>query len=201
MKIHRDIIQGSPEWEQIKLGKLSASHFKDILCKGAGRKLYMRRLAGEVLSGIKYESYSNKNMENGIETEDAARRYYEQSRGVTVEQVGFVEKSKWLGCSPDGLVGTDGGIEIKCVIPSTHINTIIRDCMPTEHIPQVQGCMYVTGHKWWDFISYCAEIHQRPFYCTRIYRDEDYIKELKAAVNKFVAELKAMIDVVTLTNF
>lgn len=193
--------QGSEEWFELKLGVVSTSHFKEVLNSGSGRGLYMRKLAGERLSGVTQVGYSNNNMEAGIELESSAREYYEMVNSCDVRQVGFIKMDEWIGSSPDGLVGEDGEIEIKCVIPSTHIQTILKDKMPTEHIPQVQGQMYVTGRKWCDFVSYCPVIKVKPYHCIRVKRDEKYISILDIAVKRFVTELKVIIEKITKTNF
>ena len=196
MKIH-DCIQGSESWFDIKRGLISASRFSDVLNKGTGRSLYMRKLAAERLTGLTEETYSNKNMENGIDNEAAAKEFYELLNDCPVDQVGFIERNEWVGCSPDGLVGTDGGIEIKSVIASTHINTIDKDKMPTTYIPQVQGAIWVSDRKWWDWVEYCPTMTVRPFYCTRIFRDEPYIAKLEVACDRFIDELKTLISKIT----
>ena len=192
--------QGTEEWMQAKLGVVSTSNFDKILNKGAGRGLYMRKLAAERLTGEPQASYNNKNIENGIEFELFAREYYEKVYSCTVEQVGFVKRDDWVGSSPDGLVG-EGTIEIKCPIPSTHIENIIKDKMPTCYIPQVQGQLWVTERKWCDWISYCPAVKGRPFFSKRIPRDEKYIKELAISVIVFVNELKEMIEKLTVSEF
>ena len=184
--------QGSDAWLAIKLGKVSASHFKDVLNQKTGRKLYMYRLLGERLSGENCAGFTNKNMDNGIELEPEARKYYEALYSVTIPQVGFVEKSDYLGCSPDGLIGEDGGVEIKCVIPSTHVSYIDKNQMPPSYLPQVQGCLWITGRKWWDFVSFCPQVKVKPFWSKRIARDEKYIKVLEVAVEEFISELKKL---------
>ncbi len=189
-----DCIQGSDEWFMAKLGKVSASHFSDVLCKGSGRKTYMYRLLGERLSGEPYESYSNKTMERGEEVEGQARVYYEQLNNLTVSQVGFVELNENIGCSPDGLIGDSGGIEIKCPYPSTHARYIIENKLPACYRPQVQGNLWVTGREWWDFVSFDPRVKDRPFWCIRIERDEKYINVLKEGVNVFVEELKELVN-------
>ncbi len=161
----------------------------------------MRKVAGERLSGIKEESYSNANMEAGLELEASARAYYEKVNNCIVEQVGFIKKDDWIGSSPDGLVGDDGQIEIKCVIPSTQIATILKGSMPTEHIKQVQGQLFVSGRKWCDFVSYCPLLIPRPFFSVRIYRDEEYLHNLAVELEMFIADLKKMIDSITKNQF
>lgn len=193
--------QGSDEWNALKLGVVSASNFSKVLNARSGRGLYLRKLAGERLSGVTQIGYSNGNMEAGIELEIEAREYYEMVNCLDVQQVGFVKKEEWVGCSPDGLVGEDGLIEIKCVIPSTHIETILKGKMPTTYRPQAQGQLYVTGRKWVDFISYCPVIKSKPYYCVRVLRDEEYIKELAIQTIIFVNELKGMIDKLTRNDF
>ncbi len=191
----------SDEWLDLKLGVVSTSNFAKVLNSGSGRGLYMRKLAGERLSGVTQIGYSDSNMEAGIELESDAREYYEMVNSCDVRQVGFIKKDEWIGCSPDGLVGDDGLIEIKSVIPSTHIQTIIQDKMPTGHIPQVQGQMFVTGRKWCDFISYCPSMKTRPYFCKRVLRDEAYISNLSEKVELFVEQLKDMINKITETKF
>jgi len=203
MQVYSDIIQGSQEWIDVKLGIVSSSNFVKVLAKGKGqtRKLYMRKLVAERLTGELQVSYTDKNMEDGIELEPAAREYYELLNDCTVEEVGFVKRDDNVGTSPDGLVGNDGLIEIKCPIPSTHIDTLLADKMQTCYIPQVQGQLWITERKWCDWISYCPAVSKRPFYCVRINRDETYIKELAIQVTIFVGELKKMVEQITESEF
>jgi len=190
--------QGSEEWHKAKLGVVSTSNFDKVLNKGSGRGLYMRKLAAERLTGITQVEYSNVNMENGLEIEPQAREYYEGLKDCLVEQVGFVKRDDWVGTSPDGLVGNDGLIEIKCPIPSTHIDNILKAKMPVCYRPQVQGQLWVTERKWCDWISYSPTIKDRPFSSVRVFREEEYIaKELAIKVVMFVNELKEMIDKIT----
>lgn len=191
--------QQSEEWFAIKLGKVSASHFSEVLSKKSGRRTYLFRLLGERLSGESYEGYSNKAMENGIETEPEARAYYEALYGV-VEQVGFVQMNDDVGCSPDGLVSEDGQIEIKCPFPSTHVRYILENKLPAVYVPQIQGQLWVTGRKWCDFISFDPRVEVRRFWMKRVYRDEEYIKMLAEAVNAFVAEMKELEAKITNKN-
>ncbi len=193
MKIYDDIVQGSDEWVNVKLGKISASHFSEVLNKGSGRKTYMYRLLGERLSGESYEAYSNKTMERGIEVESEARVHYEALYGP-VQQVGFIEQNDFVGCSPDGLVGDDGMIEIKCPFPSTHARYIIENKLPATYKSQVQGQLMVTERQWCDFVSFDPRVKSHPFWCIRVYRDEDYIKELAVQTIIFTNELKKLID-------
>lgn len=185
--------QGSDEWCEIKLGVVSTSNFDKVLNQGTGRGLFMRKLVAERLTGTSQVGYSDKNMETGKELEGFAREHYKDLKGCQVEQVGFIKRDDWVGASPDGLVGAEGLIEIKCPIPSTHIENILKAKMPACYIPQVQGQLWVIEREWCDWISYCPFIKDRPFFNTRIFRDEKYIKVLEIAVGEFVTEMKEMI--------
>ena len=183
-----DCVQGSDEWFAARLGIVTASHFKDVLNSKTGRGTYMMRLVAEKQQGKPQESFQSEAMKNGTENEQYARKYYEDMNEVAVQQVGFILMGQ-IGCSPDGLVGTDGGIEIKCSEGPTHYRIILADKMPTTHIPQVQGNMWVAGRQWWDFISYDVWGKYKPFYCKRIYRDQPYIDKLTAATEVFIQEM------------
>lgn len=189
-----DCIQGSEEWFEAKLGVVSASNFSKVLNKGAGRGLYMRKLIAERLTGVREESYKNAVMDNGSETEAEAREYYETAYDCKVKQVGFVLRDDDVGCSPDGLIGEKGSIEIKCPLSSTHVFNILSGKMPTEYIPQVQGLLWVTERQWCDFISFDPKVISRPVSVVRVERDVEYIIKLAAKVNVFVKELKETVD-------
>lgn len=190
-----DCVQGSDEWFEAKLGFVSASHFHQVLNKRTGRGLYMRKLAAERLTGFRDgTSYTDKIMDKGIETEPEARRYYEIINDCAVEQVGFVTKDDWVGCSPDGLPGEDGLIEIKCPLSSTHVEYILSGKVPMIYMPQIQGQLWVTERKWCDFVSFDPRVLSQPMFCVRVEQDKEYFKKLAGEVGVFVSELKAMID-------
>lgn len=189
-----DCIQGSDEWFDVKRGIVSASHFKEILNKKTGRGLYMRKVAAERLTGQTEETYTNKIIENGADTEAEARECYEHIYHEKVIQVGFVKLNEWVGCSPDGIISRDGLAEIKCPLGSTHIDYISKDAMPAVYFPQVQGQLWVTGRKWCDFISYNPYFKIRPLWSKRIQRDEEYIKNLESKTLGFIEELKELIS-------
>lgn len=195
MQIHRGIEQGSEEWLAMRLGLPTASRFKDLLAGGKGitRQSYMVQLAAELLTGQREESYINASMEWGTATEPQARSAYEFINGVDVEQVTIITNDL-AGYSPDGLVGNDGLIEIKCPKTTTHIETVLSGKMPTGHIPQVQGGLWVSEREWLDFVSYDPRINSdKSFFCTRVYRDDSYIKNLESEVIRFTEELYEII--------
>lgn len=204
MLITHNFEQGSQEWYESRLGYVTASNFKKILAKGQGktRKAYMYEIASEIMTGQMQESYSNQNMDWGKETEEQAKSMYELDKAVSVEPVGFICYSeKMIGCSPDGLVGEDGLIEIKCPKTTTQIETVLSGKMPSIHKPQVQGQLWVTGREWCDFVSFDPRINgSSSYFSQRIYRDEDYITELWKECDAFIYELREIIDVLVGKN-
>ena len=197
MEIIENIEQSSPEWHEIRRGVITASRFKDVMAKGAGktRKSYMVELAAEVLANEVVSMEPNKYMQWGTETEPMARDYYEIVSDNTVKEVAFVKHGTLnCGVSPDGLIDANGGIEIKCPKTTTQIETFLSGKMPTSHKAQVQGCLWVSGRDFWDFVSFDPRIDgEAGYFIERIYRDEEYIKELEAAVIAFDEELQQMI--------
>lgn len=191
------MIQQSDEWFAARLGKPTASMFSAILAKGEGktRKAYMIRLAAERLTGQVAETFSNKHTERGTEQEPYARLAYEAVTGSLIEQVGFVShESLACGCSPDGLIDHDGGVEIKSVIPTVQIETIQRGTYPPEHKAQIMGNLWITGREYWDFVSYSPAMPEHlKLHVYRVMPDAEYIKDLEKAVAGFLTELDAMV--------
>lgn len=192
------MIQGSEEWLAERAGHATASCFKEVLAKiktgeAAGRRNYRIRLVTERLTGVPVASYQNTAMQWGKDNEPAARMAYEAHTGKLVEEVGFIKHPRvaWCGMSPDGLINEDGGVEIKCPYESTiHVNTLDSG-MPSEHIAQIQGALWVTGRKWWDFVSFDPRMPGKlKLYVQRIERDDEYIKNLQIEVIKFLTEVE-----------
>jgi len=183
--------QGTPEWFAARCGVPSASNFdKIITTKGEPSKQrtkYLYQLVGERLCGKPEESYINGAMERGKVLEDEARKLYMFITGAEVQQVGFC-LSDGYGSSPDGLVGEDGIIEIKCPLMSTHVGYLLNNKLPTDYYQQTQGNLLVTGREWLDFISYYPGI--KPL-IIRVTPDKNFQKALKAELEIFCKELDA----------
>lgn len=203
MIIHTDIIQQSEEWYKIRLGKVTASKFKDVMAKGEGktRKKYMRQLVAEILTGCQQVSYRDKNMEQGTEFEPLARAHYEAVMGVEVQQVGFISRNDDIGISPDGLIGDEGMIEIKCPLTTTLIDYIIADVFPTPYKWQVQGQLWVAERKWSDFVAFDPRMRANKMFRVRVYRDEEVIKKLETETALFITELKALVNTIGQSPF
>lgn len=187
-----DLVQGSPEWQDARRGIPTASGFdKIVTTKGEPSKQaqkYLWKLAGERVSGFSEETYQNATMQRGIDTEAEARAFYELTNSVTVQTVGicYPDKKKRYACSPDGLVGEDGGLEIKVPLIATHVGYLLDGTFPMDYFQQVQGNLLVTGRKWWDFLSYQSGL--KPL-LIRVKRDETFIKALTIELEVFCKNL------------
>lgn len=154
MKIHKDLIQGTPEWFSIRKGKVTASHAQAIGNNGKGLETYILEIMAEYLSSGEKEHYSNEHTERGNELEPTARSMYELENDCEVEQIGFCELNEFVGCSPDGLVGEDGMIEIKCPDDKTYFNILMNEKIDSGYEWQCQMNMLILKRKWCDLIFY-----------------------------------------------
>lgn len=196
-----DCTQGSPEWHEVRRGVVTASELHCVLAKGKDKKpdgstsktrrAYMLKLVGEILSGEVAEGYSNGHMERGKAMEAELRaRYALQNLDVDPMPVGFIRNTLKgglvIGCSPDSLIGTNGGLEIKSALPHIQVERLLADELPPEHKPQVQGSMWVAEREWWDFVSGWPRL---PLLVKRIYRDDSYIVLIERETRAFVEEM------------
>lgn len=192
-----EIIQGSDEWKALRLGKVTASRVADVIAKtktgySASRANYMAQLIAERLTDTVAEAYTNAAMQHGTETEPEARSAYEFYQGVTVEQVAFVPHPKidQAGCSPDGLVGDDGLVEIKCPNTATHLETLLGQAVPSKYETQMQFQMACTGRKWCDFVSYDPRMPENMrLFIKRVNRDDKTIAAIEGEIASFLLEM------------
>lgn len=187
-----DCAQGSDEWFRCRMGLPSASKFATVMAKGEGktRSEYMRKLAGEILTGEPMDSYTNAYMERGKELEDQARQKYAFVENADIRQVGFLKNGS-RGASPDSLVGNNGGLEIKIAVPHIQIDRLERGSLPSEHRAQVQGNIWIAEREWWDFVSDCPRLPQLR---VRVHRDDEYIRRMADEVDRFNDELAALVE-------
>lgn len=196
-----DIIQGSDEWKQIRLGKVTASRVADVVAKtqkgyAASRANYAAQLICERLTGVPAEGFTNDAMRWGTETEPHARSAYEFYKDVDVRQVAFVPHPDIAdaGCSPDGLVGDDGLVEIKCPNTATHIETLVGKAVPAKYVTQIQFQLACTGRAYCDFVSFDPRMPEAmQFFCVRVHRVPEIIEELEKEVVTFLNEVRAKI--------
>ena len=195
--IYYDIQQGSQEWKDLRSGKATASNFSDVLMDStkAGYQNYKTRLILERILGKSLDDgYTNKAMQDGNEREPIARMKYEIASGNMVQEVSFVDNKfyKMVGCSPDGLIGDDGGIEIKCGIQKTHYDYLFLTEAPAIYKAQVQGNLMVTGRKWWEFVSFNPDFPEHlQLKIIRCFPDVEYIKKLEVALIAFNNDVEA----------
>ena len=196
------MIQGSEEWHEARLGKVTASRIADMMARtktgwGAGRANYMAELLCERLTGSAEDRFTNAAMAWGTETEPQARAAYEFITGRAVEEVGFVDHPSiaMAGASPDGLVGDDGLIEIKCPNTATHIETLLTETIPSKYRMQMLWQMACTGRAWCDFASFDPRLPgDMQLFIARVTPEPGEIDALESGVREFLAELDAKIS-------
>lgn len=199
-----EIEQGSDEWMRLRAGKFTGSRFVALTARNKKTKEKLKSFSDAVwdavverMTGKPQDSATSYSMQWGSEVEAFAREAYELKTGNSVIEVPFIDHPVYpfAGCSPDGLIGDDGGLEIKCPKDSAvHLERFLSG-VPEEYIPQVQGCMWVTGRAWWDFASFdprMPESHQ--LLIIRVERDESFIAHLEASVLEAEAEAVALLD-------
>jgi hypothetical protein len=187
-----EVIQGSPDWFEVRRGLPTASQFQRILAAGKGRQSYLWQLASERMTGEVTEGYSNADMERGNRMEPFIRRQYEMHRGVEVRKIGFIRNGK-AGASTDGLVdsGFGGIVEFKSMEPHLLGPILDRPVCPNQFVAQVQGGLMVSERAYCDLMIYWHQ--QFPHVLIRVERDEEKIKELRNAVDVFDLELRRLV--------
>ena len=203
--------QQDDAWRHLRLGCATGSGFADVLAKptsGKGestsRRNYRVRLALEILTGQPEENtFTSKAIQTGIEREPIARARFEEETGHLVEEVSFIKLNHMMvGCSPDGLIDDDDGLEIKCPSKAVHLQYLTSSEPPAEYVPQIQGCLLVSGRKRWHFVSFNPDFPpELQMHHIVVARDDLYIKRLEdelwrfqADVLRTVRELEQMIE-------
>ena len=186
-----EIIQGTPEWHQARLGCLTASRANDACAaeSTAAYQNYLWQLVAERETGQAEESYSNADMQRGTDMEPIARAAYEAHTGTFVTQTGFWlhPEIKHFGASPDGLVGDEGLIEIKCPRTSTHLRYLSEGKVPTKYKRQMICQLLCTRRKWVDFVSFDDRVREsKRLFIVRYTPTEKEITELSESVHKFL---------------
>ena len=195
------MIQGSPEWLQSRVGRVTASRVADVIAKtkagyGASRASYMSELICERLTGQPADRFVSQAMAHGTEHEPNARAAYSFLTGDVVEEVGFIPHPTipMTGASPDGLVGERGLIEIKCPNSATHIETLLTETIPSKYVTQMTWQAVCTRRHWVDFVSYDPRMPpDMMLFVKRHMVSGDFAAELETEVVKFLAELDAKV--------
>jgi putative phage-type endonuclease len=193
----QDLIQGSPEWTQARVGSLGASRIADITARtksgyGASRANVMAELVCERLTNLPAERFVTPAMQHGIDCEAEARSTYEFELGVTAKTCGLFRHPTIEGthASPDGLIGDDGCLEVKCPNTATHIETLLSKRVPERYIKQIQWQLACTGRRWCDYCTYDNRMpSELQLWIFRVMRDQKMIDELEREARIFLDEL------------
>ena len=197
------VLQGSPEWFQLRCGCATASRLDDVIGKYKGKETYkqgradyMGEIVAEILTNKTAEHYVSPAMQWGVDIEPLAKEAYQIERDVEIGMAGieFHDKINRFAASPDGYLGSDGLIEIKCPNTITHIGYIIAGVVPEDYKPQMLGQMSCSGRKWCDFVSFDPRLPRKyQLFIKRFERDDEEISRIEAEVLKFNAEVQDMI--------
>lgn len=189
------MIQGTPEWHQARLGRVTGSRIADVMTakSTAGYQNYRAQLICERLTGTPTETFTSAAMQHGTDTEPQARAFYELETGNDVSEIGFINHPLlFAGVSPDGLIGELGGLEIKCPQPAEHIRMLTGGEIKRGYLLQMQWGMDCTGREWWDFVSFCPMLpDELKMHKITVNRDPELSAEIAVSVEKFIADIDA----------
>jgi putative phage-type endonuclease len=192
--------QGSQAWLESRMGKVTASALSNVMMAktAAGYQNYMAQLICERLTGEPVETFKSAAMEHGTETEPQARAFYELETGNEVVECGFIPHPTLAnsGASPDGLIGDDGGLEIKAPQPAKHIKNLMGGTIDKAYMLQMQWGMACTGREWWDFVSFNPSFPAHlQLHVQKVKRDQEMIEDITAAVTSFLSEMESKLRV------
>ena len=195
-------LQRTYDWFADRLGKVTASRIGDLMAKtksgySTSRENYKVEKILEILTGQQGDTFTNAAMQWGTDQEPNAKAAYEFEQGVTIEDVGFISHPtiEKAGASPDGLIGDDGLIEVKCPNSATHLKTLLNGSIERKYILQMQWQMACTGRQWCDFVSYDPRFDiERQLFITRVVRDDVLIAEIESEVEAFLEEVQGDLD-------
>lgn len=198
-----DCKQGEPEWLKARLGKVTASEIDSLVSPtgkvrtGDGPQKYLYRKVAERLLGVPLDDFQSFAMAQGQIVETEAVPWYAFQHGVTVDRVGFCTSDCGrYGFSPDGLIGADGGLEVKSPQPAKHVQYLLEGGVPEEYALQVQFSLFVSGRKWWKFVSYSR---QMPALVVHVEPDPKLQHAIAEALNIFLIRFdEALAQVVRL---
>jgi len=202
------IEQRTEEWFAQRLGKVTASRVADVIAKtktgpSASRENYATQLVLERLTNKQAEFYSNAAMQWGTDTEPMARQAYEVKRGVFVNETGFIDHPtiEMSGASPDGLVGKNGLVEIKCPESKTHMEYLLSGKAPAKYIPQMMWQMACTGREWCDFVSFDPRFPENlQILVVKVEYDPTYVKMLELEITEFLDDVSKKVEILRKFN-
>jgi predicted phage-related endonuclease len=192
MKIYKNLIQGTDEWFKIKVGKFGSTDANTVSVNGKGLETACFDKAAEIITGEIPQGYTNENMERGIKLESSARLLYELKTGNSVQEVGFIEYSDFVGGSPDGLVGDDGILEVKCPTNRVFVQFLCDRKIKKDYFFQMQHLMFITDRKWCDYVVYNENLDRIEI--TRVERDEKAIEKIKVGLEAGEKKIKSILE-------
>lgn len=193
VKIHEQLEQGSDEWFEVRRGKLTASHANTIKANGKGLDTYCMDKAVEVFSEEREEHISNVHTRRGNELEPVAKAHYEVRKGVEVKEIGFAEYNDYVGVSPDGLVGDDGLIEIKCPAGKGFMYALLGSKIDSKYYDQMQMQMLVLDREWCDFVQFNPNF-PTPMLIRRVYPDTEVQAKLLKGFASGEEKIKNLVE-------
>lgn len=195
-----DCRQGDYSWLAARLGRPTASEFDSLVTplwkvrEGSGVETYLYHKLAEHLTQTPQDDASAWAMEQGSILETQAIPWYEFTFDVPIKRVGFCTTDDGkIGCSPDGLIGEDGGIELKCPQPPAHLKYLTEGILPPKYAAQVHGSMLVTGRPWWIFMSYSRQF---PKFILKVNRDEKIQSALRSAIDGFLERFDIALKII-----
>lgn len=201
MIIHTEFQQGSDEWHSIRAGRIGGTSCAALLTNGrsdnglgAGAKSLIYRKAAEYITGPEEDTFVSPAMQRGTALEPIARRRYEQEYFCTVQEVGYISKGEYLGVSPDGLIGSDGGLEIKCPGADEFLRFFDTREMEKKYYVQVQWNLYISGREWWDFAYYHPEFSPLDLIVERFEPDANMFATWDEKVPVYCAEVARILE-------
>lgn len=195
-------LQRTPEWFASRLGRVTASRIGDLMARtktgyGASRANYMAELVCERLTGVKADGFTSAAMQWGVDQEAPAKAAYTFMTDNEVEEAGFIEHPSiaMAGASPDGMIGADGLIEVKCPNSASHIETLLSEAIDGKYLLQMQFQMACTGRVWCDFVSFDPRLPaEMQLWIKRVKRDDGKIEEIEKEIHQFLNELTYKVD-------
>jgi len=191
MKVH-NFEQGSEEWHKLREGKFGSTDAQAVQANGKGLETKCYEKVGELIAGKVIDDWTNEHIERGKEHESIARSLYQIETDNWVDEVGYVELNKRVGCSPDGIVGDDGLVEIKCPSDKNFIRYVFEKKVPKKYFWQMQYQMWVTDRKWCDFVNFNK--HLDKISIIRIERDEEAIEKIVEGVKAGIEKVEEILE-------